>query len=74
MVYHRERYANHIFYQDLMVLEPIAEACADHNSYGFRKVRSTADVIEQGFKFLSKSDAPERILEGDIKGCFGAPG
>src|SRR5271157_4168977 len=54
----------------LMALEPIAETCADPNSYGFRKGRSTADAIEQCFKFLSKSDAPEWILEGDIKGCF----
>ena len=54
----------------LMALEPVAETCADPNSYGFRKGRSTADAIEQCFKFLSKSDAPEWILEGDIKGCF----
>jgi RNA-directed DNA polymerase len=54
----------------LMALEPVAETCADPNSYGFRKGRSTADAIEQCFKFLSKNDAPEWILEGDIKGCF----
>ena len=53
-----------------MTLEPVAETCADPNSYGFRKGRSTADAVEQCFKFLSKSDAPEWILEGDIKGCF----
>jgi len=38
----------------LMALEPVAETCADPNSYGFRKGRSTADAIEQCFKFLSK--------------------
>jgi hypothetical protein len=54
----------------LMALEPVTETYADPNSYGFRKGRSTADAIEQCFKFLSKSDAPEWILEGDIKGCF----
>lgn len=54
----------------LMAVEPIAENFADPDSYGFRKGRSTADAIEQCFKFLSKSDAPEWILEGDIKGCF----
>jgi RNA-directed DNA polymerase len=54
----------------LMALEPVTETFADPNSYGFRKGRSTADAIEQCFKFLSKSDAPEWILEGDIKGCF----
>ena len=60
--------AMHALY--LMALEPIAETWADPNSYGFRKGRSTADAIEQCFTFLSKSDAPEWILEGDIKGCF----
>ena len=53
-----------------LALDPVAETCADPNSYGFRKGRSTADAIEQCFKFLSKGDAPEWILEGDIKGCF----
>ena len=41
-----------------------------HHSYGFRPKRSTADAIEQCFKVLSKADAPEWILEGDIKSCF----
>jgi len=54
----------------LMALEPIAETCADRNSYGFRRGRSTADAIEQCFTALSGADAPEWILEGDIKGCF----
>jgi RNA-directed DNA polymerase len=53
-----------------MALEPIAETYADHNSYGFRRGRSTADAIEQGFTALSGRDAPEWVLEGDIKGCF----
>jgi len=54
----------------LQGLEPIAETLADHHSYGFRPKRSTADAIEQCFKVLSKADAPEWILEGDIKSCF----
>jgi RNA-directed DNA polymerase len=54
----------------LMALEPIAETYADCNSYGFRRGRSTADAIEQCFNALSGADAPEWILEGDIKGCF----
>ena len=54
----------------LMALEPIAETYADYNSYGFRRGRSTADAIEQCFTALSGRDAPEWILEGDIKGCF----
>jgi RNA-directed DNA polymerase len=51
-------------------LEPIAETLADRNSYGFRRSRSTADAIEQCFTVLSRADAAEWILEGDIKGCF----
>jgi RNA-directed DNA polymerase len=54
----------------LMALEPIAETYADHNSYGFRRGRSTADAIEQCFTILSRGDAAEWILEGDIKGCL----
>jgi len=54
----------------LQGLEPIAETLADPHSYGFRPERSTADAIEQCFKLLSKADAPEWILEGDIKSCF----
>ena len=53
-----------------MALAPVAETYADHNSYGFRRGRSTADAIEQCFTALSGRDAPEWILEGDIKGCF----
>lgn len=54
----------------LMALEPVAETHADQNSYGFRRGRSTADAIEQCFKVLSRADAPEWVLEGDIKSCF----
>jgi len=54
----------------LQGLAPIAETLADPHSYGFRPERSTADAIEQCFKVLSKANAPEWILEGDIKSCF----
>ncbi|WP_281647560.1 group II intron reverse transcriptase/maturase [Parendozoicomonas sp. Alg238-R29] len=54
----------------LLALEPVSESCADRNSYGFRSGRSTADAIEQCFIVLSRSSAPEWVLEGDIKGCF----
>jgi RNA-directed DNA polymerase len=54
----------------LQGLEPIAETLADPHSYGFRLERSTADAIEQCFKVLSKAEAPEWILEGDIRSCF----
>jgi RNA-directed DNA polymerase len=54
----------------LLALDPVAETCADPDSYGFRKARSCADAIEQCFKSLSSAEAAEWILEGDIKACF----
>ncbi len=54
----------------LQALDPVAESGADHNSYGFRPMRSTADAIEQCFKLLSRKSAPGWVLEGDIVGCF----
>ena len=42
----------------LLALDPIVETTADHNSYGFRPMRSTADAIEQCFKLLSRKSAP----------------
>lgn len=54
----------------LSALDPIAETTADHNSYGFRPMRSTADAIEQCFKLLSRKSAPVWVLEGDIVSCF----
>lgn len=54
----------------LMALDPIAETTGDTHSYGFRKHRCTHDAIEQCFILLSRTYAPEWILEVDIKGCF----
>ena len=54
----------------LMALDPIAETTGDSHSYGFRRHRCTHDAIEQCYIVLSRSVAPEWILEGDIKGCF----
>jgi RNA-directed DNA polymerase len=51
-------------------LQPVAETCADKNSYGFRQGRSCADAIGQCFIALAKSYAPVWVLEGDIKSCF----
>lgn len=53
-----------------LALEPVAETLADHNSYGFRPGRSSADAIEYCFTTLAKRKSPEWILEGDIRGCF----
>ncbi|MBF0459478.1 MAG: reverse transcriptase N-terminal domain-containing protein [Nitrospirae bacterium] len=54
----------------LMALQPVAECRADRNSYGFRPKRSTADAIAQCYIVLSRTNSPQWILEGDIKGCF----
>jgi RNA-directed DNA polymerase len=54
----------------LLALEPIAETLGDLNSYGFRPERCTADAMARCFTLLSKSNGPEWVLEGDIKGCF----
>lgn len=53
-----------------LALQPVAETCADKNSYGFREGRSGADAIGQCFNALAKSCAPVWVLEGDIKSCF----
>ena len=54
----------------MLALQPIAETCADKNSYGFREGRSCADAIGQCFIALAKSYSPVWVLEGDIKSCF----
>jgi RNA-directed DNA polymerase len=54
----------------LQALAPVAETLADHNSYGFRPERSTADAIEQCFTALGKGKSPQWVFEGDIKGCY----
>ena len=51
-------------------LEPAAEATADHHSYGFRPKRCVQDAIEYCFTCFARKNAPQWILEGDIKGCF----
>ena len=53
-----------------LALQPIAETCADKNSYGFREGRCCADAMAQCFNALAKSYAPVWVLEGDIKSCF----
>jgi RNA-directed DNA polymerase len=54
----------------LLALAPIAETTGDPNSYGFRRERSTADALQQGFNTLCRDCSAAWILEGDIKGCF----
>jgi len=51
------------------IIEPCYETIAEHNSYGFRPMRSTKDAIAQ--IFLSTANKKEAwILEGDLKGFF----
>ncbi len=54
----------------LQALAPIAEAVADHNSYGFRPKRQCADAIDQCFKILRQKTSASWIFEGDITGFF----
>jgi RNA-directed DNA polymerase len=55
----------------LLALQPIAECTADHNSYGFRPKRSTADAMMKCQNvFAGKGRMAEWILEADIKSCF----
>ena len=54
----------------LLALQPLAEAQADKNSYGFRPERSPADAVEQCFLSLSRKTSAQWILEGDIRACF----
>lgn len=51
----------------LMALDPIADTTGDSHSYGFRRHRCTHDAIEQCYIVLSRSVAPEWILEGTSK-------
>ena len=53
-----------------LALVPLAETLADPNSYGFRKERSVADAIAQGFCVLAKKNQAVYVLEGDIHACF----
>jgi RNA-directed DNA polymerase len=55
----------------LLALQPIAECTADHNSYGFRPKRSTADAMMKcQHVFAGRGRMAEWILEADIKSCF----
>jgi RNA-directed DNA polymerase len=53
-----------------LALDPIAETCADANSYGFRRERCCADALEQCHKVLGGKHSARWVLEGDIRSCF----
>ncbi|MBR3409159.1 MAG: hypothetical protein IKG94_00045 [Candidatus Methanomethylophilaceae archaeon] len=50
-----------------LALDPMQEAAADPNSYGFRIGRSCQDAMSQIQLMMASSKRP---VEGDIKGCF----
>ncbi len=54
----------------LLALDPVAETIADPNSYGFRKMRSTADAMGQCFNALRQKTSAQWILEADIIRLF----
>jgi RNA-directed DNA polymerase len=54
----------------LLAFDPIAETCADRNSFGFRPGRSCADALRRCREVLQGPHAADWILEGDIKSCF----
>jgi RNA-directed DNA polymerase len=54
----------------LLALEPVAEFCADKNSYGFRPKRSAADAIRACHISLARKGSAQWIFEADIKSCF----
>jgi len=53
-----------------MTLDPLQEATADPNSYGFRRGRCCQDAMERLFRALSRRTSATWVLEGDIRGCF----
>lgn len=53
-----------------MALDPVQEANADPNSYGFRKGRGEKDACFQLRCDLNQKTSSQWVLEGDIKGCF----
>jgi retron-type reverse transcriptase len=54
-----------------IVLEPILEARFFEHSYGFRPYRATRHAVKHVQRHAA--DSPW-VIEGDIKGYFGAPG
>ena len=49
---------------------PKSETTADTKSFGFAQGRCAEDTSDTSSRHYSRSDSPEWVLEGDIKGCF----
>ena len=55
-----------------LALQPWAETTADKSSFGFRLHRCAQDAYEYVFGFLSRRSSAQWVVDGDIRGCFGA--
>ena len=53
-----------------LILGPIESATDDKTSFGFKPYRSTKDAYAYLHICLNKKNAPEWIVEGDIKACL----
>ncbi|MCQ2069784.1 MAG: group II intron reverse transcriptase/maturase [archaeon] len=53
-----------------LALDPVQEATADPNSYGFRLGRGCQDAAEQIFYCTSGRTRNPWVLDADIRGCF----
>ena len=53
-----------------LALDPVQEATADRNSYGFRIGRCCQDACEEIFKCTSRKGQNPWVLDADIRGCF----
>lgn len=53
----------------LLTLDPIAEANADHRSYGFRQYRSAHDAVKN-LRAIYNKNAAVWVIDADIKGFF----
>ena len=53
-----------------LALSPVESVTGDRTSFGFKPYRSTKDAYAYLHICLSRSTAPEWIIEGDIKACF----
>jgi RNA-directed DNA polymerase len=53
-----------------IAIDPVAEATADPNSYGFRARRGCNDAVAQCFLSLCRKTSAQWVFEADIKACF----
>ena len=53
-----------------LALSPVESATSDKTSFGFKPYRSTKDAFAYLHTCISKKNAPQWIVEGDIKACF----